>query len=70
MGRVLYTRNAKDYAVLSADYAVAERRHAGIVALSDVQVSIGLQLAAFSRLDSEIGAEALRGQIWYLLNFA
>jgi hypothetical protein len=68
LGRVLFTQNTDDFALIHRRWSSEARIHAGIIALTDQRTLPGVQIRAVQRI-AELYDEAA-GLFIYLLNFA
>ncbi len=69
-GRVLFTRNARDYRTLHATLLSEGRSHAGIILLIEPRTPIAVQVRALLNLAALIPPEAMVNRIEFLLNYA
>jgi hypothetical protein len=65
-GRVLYTRNLKDFARLHARWLQAGKHHAGIIVLVRQMAPIGVQVRALSRMAEAMSSEVMRDRLEFL----
>jgi len=69
-GRVLYTRNTRDFRRLDAQWQTTGRTHAGIVVLSPKPTSVGRELRAFQAMAEKFTQEDMINRVEFLLNHA
>jgi len=67
-GRVLYTRNTRDFRRLSREWHLGGRHHAGIIVLTRQRASIGVQLRAFQAMANLFSSEDMADRLEFLLN--
>jgi len=67
-GRVLYTKNTADFCRLDAQWRAANRRHAGVIVVTDQRAPIGVQVRALLRLAEAKSADEMAGRLEFLLN--
>ena len=68
--RILYSRNARDFARLHAEWQTVGRSHSGIIVVSVQRTPIGVQLRALQRLSEVFEADDMVERLAYLLNYA
>ena len=68
-GRVLFTRNGRDFRILETQWLAGGRNHAGIVVLSR-RAAVGVRLRAFQAMAERFSAEDMKNRLEFLLNYA
>ena len=68
-GRVLYSKNAGDFARLDKAWQLTGRSHAGIVLVSDQLTPIGVQLRALQSMSDTFEAEDMVNRLVFLANY-
>lgn len=68
-GRVIYTRNTRDFRRLDALWHQAGRSHAGIIVLSIQQTPVGVQLRALTKVAAAFESGDMVDRLVFLRNY-
>lgn len=67
-GRVLYTRNVRDFVQLDRRWRDDGEHHAGIIVLTSQRTPVGVQVGCLVRLAEELSPSDMLDRLEFLLN--
>ena len=67
-GRIVFTRNTRDFVRLHDEWTAGGRLHAGIITLTSQRTSVGEILHALSNASTSFSSEEMGGRLVFLRN--